>query len=457
MTSPTNVLLITADDLDFSVIGFVNGPEASLTPNLDALASRGHVFLQNRTASPICMPSRSAMMTGRVPHRSGATGFLPVNYAVPTLVTQLQAAGYFTACLHKVTHMQPPSAFPWDFIVPREDRHTEAQAGFVEQAISEARALDLPFFINCNFDDPHRPFYGSAGAAQMDHDLAIGYAIENPVEPDEVVVPPHLEDLPDIRVELAQYSNSVRRMDKSLGNVLGALERSGAADDTIIVFCADHGMPFPFSKATCYDHGTRVPAILYWPGMASRQRVETPTLNLDIAPTLLDLLGIEAIADIDGRSWLELLDGGPSRDFVVTQVDHVVSGTNYATRAIQNDRFSLVFAPWSDGQLPLKIESMTGLSFSAMQQAATEPAIGARVKQYTMGIVLAFYDLGKDPGQRQNVIEDPSYSSQVEVMKARLLEEMERTGDPQAENLRAVLMGSKASVQQSPQRYKSRS
>ena len=456
---PKNLLLITADDLDCSAIGFVSDPPIALTPNLDALAERSFRLIHNRAVSAICMPSRTAMLSGRVPHKSGAKGFLPVAFGVPTLVTQLRSVGYYTACLHKVNHMQPARAFPWDFQFTQENRHTKAQAQALELAIAEARTLGMPFFINCNLDDPHRPFYGSPEAAARDQSFSGPYAIEAPVTPEEVVVPPHLDDLPEVRTELAQYWSSVRRMDKTLGNVLAALEKSGAAEDTAVMFCADHGMPFPFAKATCYDHGTRIPALVSWPGLGTIRTIDSLTVNTDITPTILDLLDVDALPESDGQSWLPLLTGDrvAGRDFIVTQIDHVVSGVNYGTRAIQTGTHSLVFEAWSDNVLERRIEAMSGLTFNAMKKAAeTDPAIAARIEQYVFGIPLAFYDLVADPGQRRNRIDDPACADEIARLKERLLAEMVRTGDPLEPHFRAALEGGTLPLEQNPERYRAR-
>lgn len=113
-------------------------------------------------------------------------------------------------------------------------------------------------------------------------------------------------------------------------------------------------------------------------------------------------------------------------------------------RSLETKQFSLVFAPWSDGVLQFKAESMEGLTFDAMKQAAkTNPRIDERVKQYVFGRPLAFYDLEKDPDQRTNVIDVPEYKLEVDEMKHRLLMYMETTNDPQLENFRIILAGGK--------------
>lgn len=451
-----NLLLITADDVDWSALGFMNGRDA-LTPNLDALARRSHVFEQVRTVAPICMPSRQAFMSGRLPHRNGGNGFFPMHEGTPTLCSILANEGYYCAASHKIGHMQPASSFPWDMKSEGKDRHPLVHAAFTRLAITEAQAQYRPFFINCNINDPHRPFYGSPEAVEIDHGQQGPYRVPRPLGPDDVDVPPNLDNLPAVRAEIAQYWNSAQRRDMAVGNILRALEESGAADNTIVLFVSDHGMPFPFAKATCYDHGIRTPVVLHVPGNDRPRRHDALATNLDILPTLLDLLGIERAPGFDGNSWRAAIDGGamPERLFVMSYVDYVSSGHAYPSRTLQDRRFALHFAAWADGKTRLRLESMWGLTFPAMAEAArTDPQMAARVDQYVLGVPLALYDMATDPGQRVNLISDPAHAERAAAMKALLLAEMERTGDPQLANYRLVLDGKIPVIKQNPDRYR---
>ncbi|RKF17577.1 hypothetical protein D6851_16650 [Altericroceibacterium spongiae] len=319
------------------------------------------------------------------------------------------------------------------------------------------RAQYKPWFANCNINDPHRPFYNSEAAIRMDHGQTGAYKVEREFTAADVTVPPNLEDLPEIREEIARYWNSCQRFDKAVGNILRVLDESGEADNTIIVFVSDHGMPLPFAKATCYDHGVRVPALISCPGMGRPRDFDQLAINLDLHPTVLELLGVEPTPDIDGRSLCPLMAGTSSdhRDMVMTHVDYVSSGYAFPMRGLQDQRYALLFAPWADGELELRIESMWGLSWPAMLAAAqSDPQIAQRVSQYRDGVQLAFYDLAKDPGQRVNLIDDPACAAQVERMKARMLAEMEAGSDPQLDNFRRVLAGEAPVVPQDPPRYR---
>jgi N-sulfoglucosamine sulfohydrolase len=392
----------------------------------------------------ICQPSREAMMTGQVPHHSGGLGFTPVHEGTPTLTTILQANGYFTAGIHKLEHMQPASCFPWHYRVGGKDRNPLDYEEVVKEAMAQARASKKPFFINCNINDPHRPFYGSQQAAEVDHNETGPYKIPRELHAEDIEVPDFLEDLPPIRKEYAQYCNSAQRLDISIGKVLSVLRMSPEADNTIIIFSADHGMPFPFAKATCYSNGSRTPTLVSWPGMGEPRVFENLTSNIDVLPTLLDILHISGPERIDGHSWVPIMQGHPKkdRDYVITHINTLNNGMAFPMRAIQNMRYSLFFSPWSDGKLEFKAESMHGLTYMAMSDAAkSDPLIAARVRQYIYGIPLAFYDLEKDPGERTNAIAFPEYKEQIADMKHLLLQYMTATNDPQLDNFKTILSG----------------
>lgn len=450
-----NLLFITADDLDFSIPGFMGGMQG-LTPNLDRLALRSHIFINNRTVASICMPSRQALMSGLIPHRNGGEGFIPMKKGTQSLASILKKEGWYTAAIHKIDHMQPVSSFPWDFSVSGTDRNTVIHSEGFKVALKEAQAQSRPFFINCNINDPHRPFYGSPGGLKMDNGNAGVFRISREITPEEVIIPPNLEDLPEIRKELAQYWNSAQRMDIAIGNVLNVLEESGEADRTVVIFCADHGMPFPFAKATCYEHGTRVPVLISLPGMNYSERHVNLTTHTDVLPTVLDILGIQSPSDLDGRSWLPIIQHKKTNEpeFIFTYINQTASGMAYPTRAVHDHRYMLMFSPWSDGKLKLNVDGMLGLTFAAMEKAAQqEHRIALRIKQLTDGIPLSFYDLKTDPGQRNNLIDIPEHKEMIDRMKQALLREMKRTSDPQMDNFLKFLRGDKMMVAQDPKRY----
>ncbi|RYE60377.1 MAG: hypothetical protein EOO82_03290 [Oxalobacteraceae bacterium] len=145
------------------------------------------------------------------------------------------------------------------------------------------------------------------------------------------------------------------------------------------------------------------------------------------------------------------------RDFTFTQVNTLSSGYAYPMRAIQDLRYCLFFSPWARGPVKYRSESMIGLTFPAMAEAAkTDKRIAARVDQLVAGYPIAFYDLKSDPGQRINLIIDKRDAARIKRMASALIVQMERTADPELENVRTILAGGTPSVQQDVERYRLR-
>ena len=426
---PLNLLVITADDMNADSGGW-NGNTLGATPHLDAFAKSAHRFVNSHVTVPICQPGRSALMTGRVPHRNGALGFNPIRRDVPTLVEVLREQGYYTGAIAKAVHMAPADKFPWHAIGEQSlgKRPTKFAEKFREMLASAAKERK-PFFINANICDPHRPFIEGTGKKAKADEPLDGARV---FRPSEVTVPAFLEDIPRVRDEVAQYYSSVSRFDVAFGLVMKELAAAGRDADTIVVFMSDHGMSFPFSKATVYRNGTWSPVLIRIPGMTEPQIHTEFVSSVDVMPSLLELLAVKPPSGMDGRSWVPLLKGETQadRDFVITHVNTVSSGKSFAQRCIRTKDRALMFHAWVGGSNKFRVEAMSGLSFAAMN-ASTDAAIQSRVKQLVEGETLMLFDTAVDPTERKNLIHDPKYANDVAELSRKLLAHMRRTDDPQ--------------------------
>jgi N-sulfoglucosamine sulfohydrolase len=434
---PLNLLIVTADDMNADSSGW-NGSTLGATPNLDAFAKSAHRFVNSHVTVPICQPGRSALMTGRVPHRNGALGFNPIRRDVPTIVELLRERGYYTAVIAKAVHMAPADKFPWHSIGDQAlgKRPTKFAEKFREQ-VAEATKEKKPFFINANICDPHRPFInGSRKSGKGDEPLE-GARI---FAPNEVTVPTFLEEIPNVRDEVAQYYSNVSRFDVAFGLLIKELVASGHDADTIVVFMSDHGMSFPFSKATVYRNGTWSPVLVRIPGTKEPQTRTEFVSSVDVMPSLLELLLVPLPPELDGRSWVPLLKGQmqTDRDFVITHVNTVSSGKAFPQRCIRTKDRALMFHAWVGGSEKFRVEAMSGLSFAAMN-ASTDLSIQKRVKQLIEGEKLMLFDTAADPAERRNLIDDPKYANEVAELSRKLLDHMRRTNDPQTSALEEAL------------------
>lgn len=430
---PLNVLFFTADDMNHDSTSVFGGPIKDLTPNVDRLASEGLRFRHAYSTVAVCQPVRQTMFCGLYPHRSGSMGFFPVKPQVRTLQQQFRDAGYLISCYGKRKHMQPADQFCADVSDDSISRRPQQLAEATRQFLRKAREQGKPFFHNVNCYDPHRPFIGMKGP----DDLAGGEPPSRWIKPEEVTrVPGFLEDLPEIRRELAGYYTNVRRLDDALGAVLEVIREEGYADNTIVVFYGgDHGMSFPFGKSNNYENSSRGALIVRWPGVikAGTLDVNHMVSTLDFTPTLLEAAKLPAIPNIDGRSFLPALKGEkmPGWDHVFT-VYNAAFGNNWLPmRCMRTRERSYIWNAWSNGTKKYHTENMSGLTWKAMTSSAeSDPAILERTRFYSYRTPEEFYDLAKDPCERKNLIQDPANQAEIESMRKALLDFMERTGDP---------------------------
>ncbi|MBT2513625.1 sulfatase [Arthrobacter sp. ISL-30] len=436
----TNILLITADDMDGNTPGSFGGP-GDATPNLDRLAAEGMVFRRGHVPAAVCQPSRSSLMTGLWPHRNGAEGFEPIKDGIGVINDLLKDTGYVTGILGKVEHLQPLQRFGWDTAVNMRrlglGRNPAAYGSRAEEFIKAAGRQGRPWFLMANAHDPHRPFHGSENERQTwtEEERARYPEPSRIFEPDEVTVPDFLPDLPGVREEYAQYLSSSRRCDDVVGEVLAALERSGTAEETLVLFLSDNGMAFPFAKANCYLRSTLTPLIVRWPGVTTPgSSDEGSFVNiLDLFPTFCDAAGVTAPEGLDGRSLMPLLRGNreDGRERVFTVFHETSAKQRFEMRCVQDGQHGYIWNAWADGGTPYRAENMWGLTWPAMLAAAEEnPQIRDRVDFYLHRSREELYDLKADPACLNNLSGNPGLAPVLAAARTSMADWMASTGDP---------------------------
>jgi len=436
---PVNFLLITADDLEWSSVGVYGSQVEDITPNIDQLASEGLRFTNAHVNIAICQPSRQSMMTGRYPHNIGAPGFQPIADDVPLLQESLKSAGYLNGSIGKTRHLQPVQRFGWE-LGPDADnpgegiwmhhlgngRDIERYKAYMTEFLQLARSREQPFWLMLNTHDPHKPFYGDGGDE-------FDYPVSRVYSPEEIEVPGFLPDLPDVREELARYYTSVRRADDIVGAILKILEDEGFMENTLVMFISDNGSSFPFSKANAYLNSTRTPWIIRWPGKIAPGILDRTHFisGIDYMPTVLEVAGLSPVPNLDGTSFLPLLEGDeqPSRTSVFTEINTPFSGISLHMRAIQNKDFGYIYNPFY-GHEKVNVEGNDGPSWDAMLEAGkSDPAIQKRVDLYSDRVPEELYHYKTDPDALVNLITDPAYVGILEEMRQELANEMQRTDD----------------------------
>lgn len=440
--SRPNVLLITLDDLNCDSVGVYGCSTPQITPNMDRLASQSMRFEHAHVTIAVCQPCRSVWMTGRYPHRSGGEGFYHLTKDnVPTLQGILQKAGYRTGIMGKVGHSTPYASFDYDFRQGGGTRDPSEFYRVVKRFAEDSKRQGRPFFFMANSSDPHRPFHGSDQEKRKWGDRQNPPAPSRVYRPHEVEMPGFLPDLPPVRQEIAEYFSTVRRCDDSVGQILKALGEAGVESNTIVMLVSDHGMALPFAKTNVYRHSTRTPWMVRWPGVVRPGSFETEHMisGIDMMPTLLDGLDLLQPEDIDGTSFVPLLQGRgqEGRQTVFTQFHETSAKRRYPMRSVQTRRFGYIFNPWSDGQRRFQNESQSGRTMKAMIEAADDnPAIADRVEHFLYRTVEEFYDYRADPDARRNLIDETQYQEDINRLRGELERWMVRTNDPALHALR---------------------
>ena len=447
-----NVMFITLDDMNRDSVGVYGSKVEGTTPNIDKLADEGLRFEHGHVSIAICMPTRAVWMTGRYPHNSGALGFTKINPGVPTLPETLLKNGFMTGILGKTEHVVPSRQKAFGYRRDRSEmangRSQELYGQFTAEFLGQVTKADKPFFLMVNAHDPHRPFDNRKPASERklaveaegtSKDKKKGKRGDYPApsriyQPDEIVIPGFLPDLPPIREEIAQYYSSVSRADDVVGRVLTELKKAGFAKNTLVMLKSDHGIPVPFAKTNVWRHSTITPWIVRWPGTVKPGTHETEhsVAGVDFAPTILDALGLPPMKGMDGRSFLPVLKGKKQkgREFVYTHINTIASGRSYAMRSLQGKRYGLIWNGWHDGETTFKNESMSGLTWKAMAKAAqNDPALAKRVKHYLYRAPFEFYDYGNDPDALSNLIDDEEHAKLVTRYGQELLKVMKKTKD----------------------------
>lgn len=305
-----NILLVLSDDHSAPHVGCYGNPDIR-TPNLDRFAGQGMRFDRAYVASPQCVPSRSAIMSGRSPVSIQMTRFsAPLPAEVKVFPEILRAHGYHAGVAGRTYHLDG-SALPPETRRVFDEHHLRTfrdRLDFVKVAGKGPVILDQlaefldgvpagkPFVLQLGFSDPHRP---------LDRD-----AIPRPHDPSKVRLPAHYPDTPLVREDFARYYDEIARFDADFGRVLKALDERKLADNTIVVFMGDNGASQLRGKGTLNELGIRVPLIVRWPGVIRAGSSSGSLISgEDLAPTFLQASGVPVPPEMTGRSFVPILRG----------------------------------------------------------------------------------------------------------------------------------------------------
>ncbi|MFN7920237.1 MAG: sulfatase [Bryobacteraceae bacterium] len=433
-----NILFLLSDDHSYPFVGCYGHPDMR-TPTLDKLASEGMTFHRAFQAAPQCVPSRTALLTGRSPVSARMGRFnSPLPPDIVTAPDLLKKAGYFTGVARRNYHLDGPGPNPnagyvgqvirergletfakrLDFVDRSGPGHTEE----VVNAFFDKLPKGKPFFFWVNFNDPHHPWDTNA--------------ISPPRDPAKVTLPRYLPDLPGVRYDFARYLDEISRVDGEVNLILGILEKRGFASNTLVAFMGDNGMALPHGKGSLYDPGLHVPLMMRWPGRVKPGAVTRELVSgEDMTPTFLDAAGIAPAPGMTGQSFLELLRGDPnyqSRQHVFgARLQHGSSTMTPETkssgwdlaRCVRTRRYKLIYnaTPFMEYQ---PVDSANDPGWKEMKKVHAEGKLDPKFDRAYFGKrpIYELYDLDADPDEFQNLAGKPELAEVERALRKLLIE-----------------------------------
>lgn len=430
-----NILLIIADDQGYDLSSCGGTVK---TPVLDSLAAQGTLFTQGYATVSSCSSSRATLYTGLYSHTNGMYGLAHDvhNFSllddIKTLPWMLQQSGYRTALVGK-KHVKPDALLPYDAWLAPEQPGIRDVARMAHLAGQWIRAQgDQPFFMTVGYSDPHRDATNFGNSRTWPEVERVIYS------PSEVLVPPHLPDLPGVRQDLAQYYESVSRLDGGVGILLRELRNAGHESDTLVIYLSDNGRPFPGAKDNLYEPGLHMPLILRSPERG-KQGVRNGALVswIDVPSTILDWARVSPPRDyryapLPGRSLLPILEQTDSPGFDRIFATHSFHEINqyYPMRSIRTRRYSyflnlepsLAVPVASDVQLSPSWKAITGTPGAKLGKRTLEA--------FTHRPSEELYDLTADPDEVVNLAAEPAHATVLSDLRQQIHDWRATTHDP---------------------------
>ena len=432
--APKNVVVIVADDLGRQLGCY--GDKVARTPHLDSLAADGTRFDWAFCTTSSCSPSRSVILTGLQNHTNGQYGLQHATHNfstrsfVKSLPMLLAQAGYRTCSIGKV-HVQPEELYRFDRYANEgvsDGRNSVRMAENAEKFIREDDTR--PFFVYFCPTDPHRAQQGFANGPDYP-----GVKTEK-FDPAEIFVPHYLPDQPEVRQELAEYYQSISRVDQGVGRLINALKATAHLDDTLIIFLSDNGPPFPGAKTNLYDAGTRLPLIIRSPDQKARGVVSQAFVNwTDLAPTVLEFAGLKPPDPPYpplGRSLLTILESAQPRDWDEIYQSHSFHEVTmyYPMRSIRTRKLRYILNLAHELPYPFASDLFDSPTWQASLKRHDKHYGSRNVEAYVHRPRHELYDVEADPQELLNLAGRPEYVKVLAELQEKVFAWQIVTRDP---------------------------
>ncbi len=438
-TAKPNIILFVSDDHGTDALGSY-GNKVIKTPNLDKLAEEGVRFTNAYCTSASCAASRSVILTGMYGHATGSYGHVHDYHHFSTydnvrsLPVLLEKEGYETARIGKY-HVAPEKVYHFQKVLEADPRNTVEMAEKCKDVLSS----DKPFFLYFCTDDPHRgaPFQSEPwNEPNSFGNKAEGYAGVETVtyDPKDVVVPSFLPDTQETREEIAQYYQSISRIDQGFGKLMGMLKEAGKADNTIVIYISDNGMAFPGAKTTVYEPGIKLPCIIKDPSAKTKGTVNEAMISwADLTPTILDMADIKTTdVAFHGRSFKEIVGERSPPGWDEVKASHTFHEITmyYPMRVIRNKNYKLIWNIAWRLEYPFASDLWASSTWQSVYRKHGEYFGERKLQDYLFRPEYELYNLDTDPGEIVNLAYVEDYGEVLESMKQKMKTFQKDTSDP---------------------------
>jgi arylsulfatase A-like enzyme len=387
------------------------------TPNMERLASAGMTFNRAFAASPSCAPSRAVVLTGLMPARNGAEP----NHSAPRpeikkLPAYFKELGYEVVAFGKVGHYNQTTNYGFDHCEHCSFHDDEAVPAALKWLRQRKSGKPLCLFVGSNW--PHVPWPKDLEGQ----------------DPQAVMVPGNQVDTPVTHQARARYYAAITRMDTELGQVYDlACEVLGT--NTCFLHFSDQGAQWPFGKWCLYDDGIRTPMFAVWPGrIAPGTRSDAMICLSDVLPTLVEAAGGKAPAELDGRSFMGVLQGRTNRHRDRIFATHSGDGNFnvYPSRCVRDEHWKFILNLHPEYKFMTHItKNGDGAAYwrSWVRKAESDSAAAGTVHRYEVRPREELYDLDKDPMELHNLAAEPACAETVKSLREELKRWMAAQGD----------------------------
>ena len=402
-----NIVFYLSDDQDLLDYGVYGNPNVQ-TSNADLLASQGMKFSNFYTGQAICAPSRSQIFTGMYPVKNGCmANHIGVKPDIKSITSLLKQSGYEVVLAGK-SHVKPNKVFDWTHYFPKiNNRYLP-----LEQIDDYLKNVNNPFCLIIASDYPHGPYPQTSNYSKAD-------IFKLPYDPSY------------IGNHKPGYYQNIQDDNDQLGQVLNMVDNYGLKENTMFIYASDHGLS---GKWSLKEQGLRVPFIVRWPGKIKPNTTSETLLTLvDVLPTILEVSNTEIPSEIDGKSFLETLNGSKMKihDYVfgVSTRQNIRECKIFPSRMIRGNRYKLIRNFNSVEVVNSNLGDNPVINEFAKIGAESFPNVPYE----------ELYDLEKDPYQKVNLIDNPKYKKTRNILSVALENWMKSQEDFLLDNPISVL------------------